>query len=171
MKKNDFNKAVKAAIDNIVAMDLHVESFIPEWESHGIDPKRVNIFGYGAASEYFFENFLEKMCGHSGYKRKTTFSQDFSFAEWFTGEYGLKKTVLDTFKRSVGDWHNDIEYMAELIMAVNTKSWEHAQRGNVQWSKVYAELYYAAKDLYFEWFDESHPKHEEAMSYYFYYVD
>lgn len=167
MKKNDFNKAVKTAIDNIIAMDLHVESFIPEWERNGIDPKRVNVFAYAAASE----NFFEKMCGHSGYTRKTTYSSDFAIAEWYACVEGVEKSVFDTFKKAVKEWCDDIEYMAEIILAVNVKSWEHAQRGNREWSKVYAELYYAAKDLYFEWFDESHPKHEEAMSYYFDWVD
>ena len=163
MKKNEFNKRVKEALSAINYGEL--ESFADEFARQGIN--RVNVFAYAAASE----NYFEKMCSHSGYTRKTTYSSDFAIAEWYAGVEGVEKTVFDTFKKAVKEWCDDVEYFAEIILAVNVKSWEHAQRGNHEWSKLYAELYYAAKDLYFDWFDKTHAEHDEAMRYYFDYVD
>jgi hypothetical protein len=51
------------------------------------------------------------------------------------------------------------------------KAWEHHARKNANYADMYSELYLMMKDLYFDWFDESNPNHEEATQYYFDYVD
>lgn len=60
----------------------------------------------------------------TGYKPKTTFYMDFSIAEPF----GLD-AVRDTFDRAFHEWKTDTEYVTELVMVLNWKSWEHHDRG------------------------------------------
>lgn len=123
-----------------------------------------NVFNYAAWCERNFERNLRE-----DYKRKTTFTSDLSIAEWC--ESMESGAVLDTLERCLKEWHDNIEYFAELIIAVNMKSWEHHARNNSEWSAFYADLYYIVKGLYFDWFDESNPKSEDAVRYYMDYVD
>lgn len=105
-------------------------------------------------------------CGVRGAQpRKTTFTSDFSIAEWC--ECVERGATLDTMKRCLLAWHTDKVYFAELVIATNMKSWEHHSRGNMEWSRLYADLYYFVKDLYFDWFAED----QEAIDYYYDYVD
>lgn len=123
-----------------------------------------NVFNYAAWCERNFERNLRE-----DYKRKTTFTSDLSIAEW--RESMESGAVLDTLHRCLKEWHDNIEFFAELIIAVNMKTREHHARKNSEWSAFYADLYYIVKDLYFEWFDESNPKSEDAVNYYLDYVD
>lgn len=164
MKKSDFTKRVAEIIANVAELtkEKPVEDLTEDCKVYG---KNGGVFAYSAIMEYNFEKNLRE-----DYSRKTTFTYDFSIAEWFVKAEGVK-AILDTFKNAATDWHDDIEYFAELIIAINMKSWEMHARGHNNWSDLYAELYYAAKDLYFDWFDDENPKHEEAMDYYFKYID
>ena len=56
----------------------------------------------------------------NGYEPKTTFWTDFSIADMF-GTEGVK----DTYNRAKEDWQDSIEYMTELAMVLNHKSWQH----------------------------------------------
>ena len=56
----------------------------------------------------------------NGYEPKTTFWSDFSIADMF-GTEGVK----DTYNRAKEDWQDSIEYMTELAMVLNHKSWQH----------------------------------------------
>lgn len=74
----------------------------------------------------------------TGYIPKTTFYMDFSIADMHGGIPAIK----DTFKRAFNAWKTNIEYITELAMALNWKSWEHDSRGNHEICELYIELYY-----------------------------
>lgn len=159
MKANDFREAVVRGLAGIEENKGVLESLTSDKMCRG------NVFNYAAWCERNFELNLRE-----DYKRKTTFTSDFSIAEWCAEHEGVE-AVLDTFKRAVIEWKDDIIFFAELIIAMNMKSWEHASRKNNEWSKLYAELYYLAKDLFFEWYDDENEKSSEAIQYYYDYVD
>lgn len=137
--------AVKAATENIKTERIDFGMF-------------TNPFRYGAWCEKNLEANLRE-----DYKRKTTFACDFGIAEWCGG----KKAVIDTFQRAIKEWKNNIEYFAELIISVQNKAWEMNARDYIGWSMLYSELYYIAKEAYFDWFEGN----EIAEQYYFSYVD
>ena len=162
MKTNEFKKLVNEAIENIEWGNLEPmtetkKEFVSKFGA-------MAIFSYSRWCEINFERNLRE-----DYERKTTFTADFSIAEWC--EQVEKGAILDTYKRAINEWYDNIEYFAELMLAMAMKSWEHDARGNVNLSCLYSDLYLITKDLYFTWFDESHPKCKEAGKYYFDYVD
>ena len=122
-------------------------------------------FTYGAWCERNFEMNLRE-----DYKRITTYTSDFSIAEWCVPVEGMD-AIADTLKNALDNWHDNIEWFAEILLVVNLKSWEHAARHNNEYGKMYSELFYMVQALYFDWFDESNKKHSEAMTYYYDYVD
>jgi len=163
MKEKDFNARVSeicAFIDNaeLDNLKLELKKFVAQYGAQG-------VFAYGAWCEKNFEANLRE-----DYKRKTTYTSDFSIAEWCVAIEG-NYAISNTFKSAMDNWKDNIEFFAEIIIVLNMKSWEHHARKNMNYSQMYSELYYMAKDLYFDWFDEEHPKHDEAMQYYFDYVD
>ena len=159
MKATEFKNEAKERINAVLNEAPQVENLASQLKPCG------NVFNYAAWCEVNFEKNLRE-----DYTRETTFTSDISIAEWFVGVEGIE-AVTDTIYRCVTSWKDSVEYFAELIIAVNMKSWEHHARGNKNWSALYAELYYVVKDLYFEWFDENHEKYQAAMDYYFDYVD
>lgn len=122
-------------------------------------------FMYAAWCERNFEANLR-----GDYERKTTFTSDFSIAEWCVPVEGMQ-AIASTLRNALTNWRDDIEFFAEIVIVLNMKSWEHAARKNNQYRQMYSELYYMAQSLYFDWFDESNPKHSEAIQYYYDYVD
>ena len=122
-------------------------------------------FTYGAWCERNFEMNLRE-----DYKRKTTYTSDFSIAEWCVPIEGMS-AIADTLKNALDNWRDDIKFFAEILLVVNLKSWEHAARHNNEYGKMYSELFYMVQSLYFGWFDESNKQHEKAMEYYYNYVD
>ena len=156
MTKKEFNQRVKEMLANVEPRKL--ETLIEVKVQHK------NVFNYATWCEKNFERNLR-----GDYKRKTTFTSDLSIAEWC--ESMESGAVLDTLYRCLKEWHDNIEFFAELIIAVNMKSWEHHASENYEWSDFYSDLYYIVKDLYFDWFDESNPKSEDAVRYYMDYVD
>ena len=88
----------------------------------------------------------------TGYEPKTTFYTDFSIADPF-GE----DAVQDTYNRAFAEWKTDIEYLTELVMVLNWKSWEHDEKANIcdstcdpraehhsKLSRLYVKLYQEA---------------------------
>jgi len=124
-----------------------------------------NPFTYGAWCERNFEANLRE-----DYKRKTTYTSDFSIAEWCVPIEGMS-AIASTLRNALTNWRDDVEFFAEIIIVLNMKAWEHAARGNRQYAEIYSELYLGAKCLYFDWFDSDNERHEKAMNYYFEYVD
>lgn len=159
MKKEEFNKRVKEMCDFVKGCE--VENLTQELHDNGIrDP-----FTYGMVCERNFERNTRE-----DYERKTTFTSDFSMAEWCVPLEGMK-AISQTLNNALTNWRDDVEFFAELLLVINLKSWEHISRKNNNYSRMYALLFYEVKDLYFDWFDKGHKKHEEAMQYYFDYVD
>lgn len=76
------------------------------------------------------------------YEYVTTFWQDFSIAE----TYGGVPAIKDTFKRAFKEWKNNHIYLTELAMVLNHKMWGYYERGNMEWSKLYQELYEKANE-------------------------
>lgn len=159
MKKELFTQIVNDYAKAII--NAEVEDLRNELHQRGAK----NPFSYGLWCEANFEKNLRE-----DYERKTTFTNDFSLAEWCVPMEGMK-AISDTFKNVLKSWCNDVAFFAELILVLNLKSLEHHARGNQKWSSLYSDLYYQVRNLYFDWFDDSHPKHNEAMQYYYDYID
>lgn len=158
MTKKDFNQKVNE-LCNFVKTSQHDDMY-DELVKRNIR----NGFTYGMWCEKNFEANLRE-----DYKRKTTFTHDFSIAEWCVPMSGMK-AIAHTLRSALA-WRDNIKYFAELIIAMSMKAWEHDARGNLNYSQMYSTLYLEVKSLYFEWFDTSNAKHDEAMEYYYDYVD
>ena len=76
----------------------------------------------------------------TGYVPKTTFYTDFSIAD----NFGIS-AIKDTFKRAFKSWKGNVEYVTELVMALNWKIWEHYET-NEPVARVYDELWREARD-------------------------
>ena len=81
-----------------------------------------------------------------GYKQITTFFEDFSIADHF-GVTAIK----DTYKRAFENWKDNTEYVTELCMVLNWKSWQFAPKeqggeGNDRYCDLYIDLYYKLRD-------------------------
>lgn len=159
------NKTFQTEVENILNYlrenydNTSLENISSELEERNIS----NPLIYGAWEEKNFELNLRE-----DYERKTTFTNDFSIAEWFVVSEGVD-AIADTLASALL-WKDNIEYFAELLIVLNLKSWEHAARNNRNYSKMYADLYYLVKNLYFDWFNGK-PNNNEAVRYYFGYVD
>lgn len=125
--------------------------------------KITDVFVYGSWCERNFELNLQK------YKRQTTYTRDFSNAEWLTPICGMK-AISDLMRMALNDWHDNVEWFGEIVIVVNMKSWEHAARGNNNFGVMYADLYYMVKDLFFDCF-EGTDKQDDAVKFYFDYID
>ena len=79
-----------------------------------------------------------------GYTQKTTFWQDFSIADAF----GVS-AIKDTYRRAFKAWKADVVYVTELVMVLNWKSWQWAEK-NPEYSKVYVDLFYEAQGWCYE---------------------
>ena len=71
----------------------------------------------------------------SGYEPKTTFWSDFSIADAFG-----PRAVMDTFNRAFMEWRENHEYLAELALVLNHKSWAWNDK-DVVLCGVYCSLY------------------------------
>lgn len=72
----------------------------------------------------------------TGYIPKTTFWQDFSIADAF----GID-AIKDTYKRAFNEWKTNVEYVTELVMVINHKSWAWYGKDETK-ARLYADLYY-----------------------------
>lgn len=164
MTKKEFNQRVKEMCDFVKAhnYDDMSEQLKPFAQKYG------GLQGglvYGMWCEKNFETNLRE-----DYKRKTTYTCDFSIAEWCVPVEGMS-AIASTLRNALTNWRDNIEFFAEIVIVINMKSWEHAARNNNQYGKMYSDLYYMVRDLYFDWFNNSNKQHNEAMKYYFEYVD
>lgn len=81
---------------------------------------------------------IEAMCG---YHPITTFYMDFSIADGF----GIE-AIKDTYKRAMENWKTDYKYLTELVMVLNWKIWEHYDRHNDKFTKLYDKLWREADE-------------------------
>ena len=159
MTKKDFNQRVKEMCDFVKAHKY--DNMREELVQRNIrDP-----FTYGMWCEHNFERNLRE-----DYKRITTYTSDFSIAEWCVPIEGMS-AIASTLRNALTNWRDDIKFFAEIIIVLNLKANEHAARGNWEYSEMYSELYIDAKCLYFDWFDNTNKQHGKAMDYYYQYVD
>ena len=162
MEQKDFNARVSNMCKFIKKVELEplYAQLRPFVLNYGIQ----GVFIYASSCERFFEKLTRV-----DYKRRTTFSSDLSIAEWCLPS---EPTALaDTFCKILHEWKDNVEFMGELIIALNIKSWEHHSRCNSHWSQMYAVLYNEARTLYFDWFDKTNKKHDEAMTFYYDNID
>lgn len=128
---------------------------------------------YAACIERAFEREMATRSTLWGkeYKRLTTFANDLAIAECFGDD-----AILDTYRRAVKEWIGDYKYMTELIMVLNWLCWfwHDCDRADVELSGIYADLYYAARDAFYEHYDtkdddtdEERARKEEACRYYY----
>ena len=115
-------------------------------------------FHYGAISEHCMEKQLQEF----GKERKTTFMSDLSVGEWY-GSRGL----FDTIKNAMKSWKDDEVFMAEFILCVNWKAWEHDARGNTGWCRLYSVLYEKIRDLVYDYYEGN----DEKTAYLYTYLD
>ena len=159
MTKKDFNQRVS---EMCVFVKAH------EYDNMRDELVQRNIrdpFTYGMWCEKNFEMNLRE-----DYERKTTYTSDFSIAEWCVPVDGMT-AIASTLRNALTNWRDNVEWFAEIILVINMKSWEHAARGNNEYGKMYSELFYMVQALYFDWFDKDNKQHDKAMTYYYDYVD
>lgn len=113
---------------------------------------------YAASEDLLFEAQLAE----TGYKKLTTFYIDLSVAEFFGDD-----PVMETYDKICKDWIGDYKYFTEFVMCLNYKAWEHNDRHNYKLSSLYSELYYEARDLFYDHYNGDDPKSEEARDYFF----
>lgn len=163
MTKKEFNQRVSemcAYVKQHKCDDMR-EQLKPFVQKYGIQA----VFAYAHWCEKNFEANLR-----DDYERKTTYTNDFSIAEWCVPIEGMN-AVADTLRNALQNWRDSIEFFAEIIIVLNMKAWEHAARKNEHYCKIYSDLYYMVRDLYLDWFDKDNKQHDNAMDYYYNYVD
>ena len=105
------------------------------------------VFAYAMTCEKIFEANLAEVKPEE--KRRYTWAHDLSIGEWCEGVAGVVSTCKNALLYNI----NDAKCMAEFLLSVNWKSWEHAARENWVWVKVYKALYYALLDLVYEYYE------------------
>ena len=81
--------------------------------------------------QYKLENF--------NYEVITTFWEDFGIANKFGTD-----SIKDTFKRAFDEWKDNYKYLTELVIVLNDYCWLFYEKGNMDLSKLYADLYHEA---------------------------
>lgn len=157
MKKNEFGARLNS-IFRAVAKEMNGVQLecVNTWPGHTFD----SIFHYAATSEKCMEMNLAEI---SGRERKTTFMSDLSIGEWAGGWHG----VFETTENAVRSWRDNVEYMAEFVLCLNWKSWEHHGRGNANWSRFYTLLFEGVRDLMYDYYEGN----DEKTSYLWEYLD
>ena len=69
------------------------------------------------------------------YEFKTTFWQDFTIADKFGTD-----AIKDTFNRAFKEWRTDYIYLTELVLVLNWKMWDWAEKDTTI-ARLYQELW------------------------------
>lgn len=93
-----------------------------------------NIFELAAREQAAFTNLMAE----NGYQTKTTFWQDFYFADHLNK--GAVSAIKDTCKRAFNGWKHNHEYLTELVMVLNHKIWYWYEK-NEALAQVYNDLW------------------------------
>lgn len=101
-----------------------------------------------------------KMADDIGYTPKTTFWEDFSFAENI-GPESIKYEAEILFEKS----KINTEELTELIMVINHKSWYWYDHRNVILSELYSSLYHEYDEKAYQFLQNN--RGEKDLSYYF----
>jgi len=156
MNKKEFNsRVVSVTTDAMTAISGKSLESTHNWFGTPV----TNVFIYGAISERNMERQLMEL---KGCKRKTTFMSDLSVAEWCGW-----RSLLYTIKNVMKSWKDDETYIAEFVLCVNWKAWEHSARGNDVWAAFYSALYEGVRDLMYDYYEGD----DKKTSYLFEYLD
>ena len=96
------------------------------------------------------------------YKTLTTFGMDFSIADRF-GTAAIK----DTYKRGLEYAKTDYRYFTEFVVVLNHKIWQHWEKNNQPYAKLYDTLWRNSEDEFFKKFG----KNKQAVNYYYQITD
>lgn len=66
----------------------------------------------------------------------TTFYMDFTIAD----KFGIE-AIKDTYNRAFKEWKNDYKYLTFLVLNLNHKIWEHYEKHNDEYARLYDELW------------------------------
>lgn len=88
-----------------------------------------------------------------GQEFKTTFYEDFSMAEMFG-----KEAIIDTYKRCLKEWSNDVRYFTAFVMALNHKLWYWYEK-DIKVARLYDKLWREADSLALEIFSGEDKKY------------
>ena len=69
----------------------------------------------------------------------TTFKMDFDVADRF----GIN-AIKDTYNRAFKEWKDDYKYLTALVLVLNHKIWEHYEKHNDEYARLYDELWRGA---------------------------
>lgn len=88
---------------------------------------------------------FKELMVENGYKVKTTFWDDFTIADRF-GTLAIE----DTYKRAFKEWRGNYEYLTELVLVLNQKTWEWYKRDERKY-----QLYIKFYDEAAQWAEEN----------------
>lgn len=94
-----------------------------------------------------------------GYEPKTTIWEDLEAAESF-GREAVRDTVFTFYSA----WKDNVEFVTELVMAVNHLSWYWNEKDDT-WMNFYADLYYELDEEAITYMEKKEDK--EGLRYYF----
>lgn len=158
MEKKEFDYRLSEIVRHLQEDAIENESRFENVRTW-LDKPMPNAIVYGAQSEYTMESQLMELKVE---ERKTTFMSDLSIAEWYR-----VSSVIDTMQRVIKNWVDDEEYIAEFILCVNWKAWEHDARGNHKWASFYSYAYECIVDLIYDYYEGD----KEKTSYLWRYLD
>ena len=104
-----------------------------------------NVFTYAFGVENWSREFLPT------YQWAYTFVSDFAIADFVDGG----KAVKETYNRAIKSWANDYKALTEIVISLNVLSWANdalmrqGYEGRVELIKLYADLYYKARDEFY----------------------
>ena len=93
------------------------------------DYRNINPLIAGALAEKNFKILMSEL--QPGYKRCSTFAEDFAIADSFG-----KEAVKDTFNRAFNEWKDRPKMMAEMALVLNHNIWRYHET-DPELAKVY----------------------------------
>lgn len=100
-------------------------------------------------------NYFNRMCEVTGYSPITTLWADFTHIDHTNNIDMIKKFYEFIFNQ----YKSSYKEFTEFVMVLNWKSWYHHDNGCVDFSEVYADLFYAAYDYGLENFKDDELKY------------
>lgn len=117
-----------------------------------------NVFSYAAGCQDWFNTRMAEV----GYEPKTTYYGDFSIAEWVSGTQGIR----DTYERAINEHKDNAEWLTEICLCINHKSWQFVQCKNTkdeELSKFYSDLYYECVEKLTGYCDDDGNDHDGLL--------
>lgn len=112
----------------------------------------MDVFQYSANVQASFN------ASFPDYNVITTFAGDFAIADYYSQE-SVKETATTVWDF----WKDNYKWATEIVMVLNFMCWLHNDKGNIELSRLYGELYYEYRDKFYKQFEGN----EEANDYFF----